>query len=79
MTGRRQSMARKPEGLYIPIRADLSALEADLSRIKGVAQEHAKVVADSLRKEPGTQAHVAVIALVCILVVAVLGLVALAE
>lgn len=71
-------MARKPEGLYIPIRADLSTLEADLGRMKRLAQEHAKVMADGLRKVPGAQAHVAVIALVCILVVGVVGLVALA-
>ena len=71
-------MTRKPDGLYIPIRADLSALEADLSRMKGLAQEHAKVMAGSLRKVPTTQAHMAVIALVCILVVGVVGLVALA-
>ncbi|WP_279030084.1 hypothetical protein [Bilophila wadsworthia] len=71
-------MARKPDGLYIPIRADLSALKADLSRMKGLAQEHAKVMADSLCKVRGEQAHVAVIALVCILVVGVVGLVALA-
>ena len=49
-------MARKPEGIYIPIRADLSALEADLGRMERLAQEHAKVMADSLRKVPGTQA-----------------------
>lgn len=71
-------MARKPEGLYIPIRAELSALEADLGRMKRLAQEHAKVMAGSLRKVPGTQAQVAVLTLVCILVVGVVGLVALA-